>query len=63
MVISINPISQKLARSLEQLKKLQDQGIVALQSKMLERSDRERLSKHGFICEIMRGWYIPSSPD
>lgn len=61
--MSINPISQKLARSLEQLKKLQEQGIVALQSKMLERSDRERLSKHGFICEIMRGWYIPSSPD
>ena len=61
--MSINPISQKLAHSLGQLKQLQDQGIVALQSKMLERSDRERLSKHGFIREIMRGWYIPSSPD
>ncbi|PCI60891.1 MAG: cell filamentation protein Fic [Gammaproteobacteria bacterium] len=59
----MNPISQKLAHSLEQLKQLQDQGIVALQSKMLERNDRERLSKHGFIREIMRGWYIPSSPD
>jgi len=58
-----NSISQKLAHSLNQLKQLQDQGIVALQSKMLERSDRERLSKHGFIREIMRGWYISSSPD
>lgn len=59
----MNPVSQKLAYSLEQLKQLQDQGITALQSKMLERSDRERLSKHGFIREVMRGWYIPTNPD
>ena len=38
-------------------------GIIAVQSKMLERTDRERLTKHGFIKEVMRGWYIPSSPD
>lgn len=62
-MISVNQVSQKLAYSLEQLKQLQDKGVVALQSKMLERSDRERLSKHGFIREVMRGWYIPSSPD
>jgi hypothetical protein len=30
---------------------------------MLDRTDRERLTKHGFIEEVMRGWYIPSSPD
>ncbi|MEW6996227.1 Fic family protein [Colwelliaceae bacterium BS250] len=59
----MNQISQKLAQSLEQLKSLQDNGIVALQSKMLERADRERLTKHGFIKEVMRGWYIPSSPE
>jgi len=63
VVIRVNPVSQKLAHSLAQLKQLQDQGVVALQSKMLERTDRERLVKHGFICEVMRGWYIPSSPD
>ncbi|AWB69210.1 cell filamentation protein Fic (plasmid) [Saccharobesus litoralis] len=56
-------ISEKLAHSLEQLKQLQDNGAVALQSKVLERADRERLVKHGFIKEVMRGWYIPSSPD
>ncbi len=61
--MTMNQVSQKLAHSLEQLKKLQDQGLVALPSKLLERSDRERLSKHGFIREVMRGWYIPSSPD
>ncbi len=55
-------VSEKLAHSLNQLKKLQDQGIVAIQSKMLERSDRERLLRHGFIQEVMRGWYILSNP-
>jgi hypothetical protein len=59
----MNQVSQKLAHSLEQLKELQDNGVVAVQSKMLERTDRERLTKHGFIREVMRGWYIPSSPD
>lgn len=59
----MNQISEKLAYSLEQLKLLQDGGIIAVQSKMLERTDRERLTKHGFIKEVMRGWYIPSSPD
>lgn len=59
----MNQVSVKLAYSLEQLKQLQDRGVIAVQSKMLERTDRERLTKHGFIKEVMRGWYIPSSPD
>ncbi len=59
----MNKVSEKLAHSLGKLKQLQDKGVVAVQSKMLERSDRERLTKHGFIHEVMRGWYIPSSPD
>ncbi|MCL1079957.1 Fic family protein [Parashewanella spongiae] len=59
----MNQVSEKLAHSLEQLKLLQGSGIIAVQSKMLERTDRERLIKHGFIKEVMRGWYIPSSPD
>ncbi|MDG1253992.1 MAG: Fic family protein [Glaciecola sp.] len=61
--VNMNQVSEKLAHSLEQLKRLQDRGIIAVQSKMLERNDRERLTKHGFIKEVMRGWYIPSSPD
>ena len=48
----MNQVSEKLAHSLGKLKGLQDQGIVALQSRMFARSDRERLSKHGFIKEI-----------
>ena len=59
----MNHISEKLAKSLAALKALQDNGAVAIPSKLLERSDRERLTKYGFIKEVMRGWYIPSSPE
>ena len=59
----MNQVSEKLVHSLERLKLLQDSGIIAVQSKMLERTDRERLTKHRFIKEVMRGWYTPSSPD
>lgn len=58
----MNQISKKLASSLVVLKSFQEQGIVAIQTKMLERVDRERLVKHGFIKEVMRGWFILSSP-
>lgn len=56
-------ISQKLADSLEQLQQLQESGVVAIQSKQLSRVHRERLLKHGFIREVIRGWYIPTMPD
>ncbi len=59
----MNELSKKLAESLERLKHLQDENIVAIQSKLLKRSDRERLVKHGFIKEVLRGWYIPADPD
>ena len=53
----------KLASSLEVLKKLQDQGFVAIRSVDLTRTHRERLMKHGFLQEVMKGWYIPTRPD
>ena len=59
----MNDVSQKLAGSLEQLKLLQESGAVAIQSKQLSRVHRERLLKHGFIREVIRGWYIPAMPD
>jgi len=55
--------SEKLARSLEVLKALQDRGVVAIRSSDLERLDRERLVKSGFLQPVMKGWYIPSHPD
>jgi hypothetical protein len=53
----------KFAQSLAVLKKIQDQGIVAIQAKDLTRTHRERLINNGFIKEVMKGWYIPSRPD
>ena len=54
--------SQKLAESLERLKALQDSGIAAVRASQLSRTHRERLQKHGFLKEVMKGWYLPSSP-
>lgn len=55
--------SEKLAHSLAALKELQDRDIVAIRTKDLTRTHRERLLKNGFIQEVMKGWYIPSRPD
>ena len=55
--------SEKLAESLEVLKSLQDQNIVAVRSRDLSRTHRERLIKNGFLQEVIKGWYIRSSPD
>ena len=52
----------KLASSLKQLKALQDEGIVAIQSKAMTRTHRERLLKNGFVQEVIKGWYITSMP-
>lgn len=55
--------SEKLAESLEVLKNLQDRGIVAIRSRDLTRTHRERLVKSGFLQEVIKGWYISSRPD
>lgn len=55
--------SDKLAQSLEALKVLQDQGIVAIRTENMTRTHRERLLKNGFIKKVMKGWYISSRPD
>lgn len=53
----------KLAQSLAVLKQLQDKGIVAIHTKNMTRTHRERLVKTGFIKEVIKGWYIPARPD
>src|SRR5580700_844504 len=55
--------SEKLAESLEVLKKLQDQGIIAIQAKNISRTHRQRLLKNGFLQEVIKGWYIATKPD
>jgi len=54
---------QKLADSLQELKSLQDRDVVAIRASDLSRTHRERLTKSGFLQEVMKGWYIPSSPN
>jgi Fic family protein len=55
--------SEKLAQSLSILKQHQDSGKVAIRTSDLTRTHRERLSKNGFIQEVMKGWYIASRPN
>ena len=56
--------SEKLAQSLEILRKLQSSnGAAAIRSRDLTRTHRERLLANGFLQEVMKGWYIPSRPD
>jgi len=55
--------SEKLAESLEVLHRLQESGIVAIRSKDLTRTHRERLCKNGFLQEVIKGWYVLARPD
>jgi hypothetical protein len=54
---------EKLVKSLEALKKLQDRRLVAIRAADLSRGHRERLLKNGFLREVIKGWYIAGSPD
>ena len=55
--------NEKLAQSLEVLKKFQgNDGIAIIKSAALSRTHRERLFKNGFIKEVMKGWYILNNP-
>ncbi len=56
--------SEKLALSLEELKKFQnDKGISVIKSSDMSRTHKERLIKNGFLKEVIKGWYISSRPD
>ncbi|MEE4248554.1 MAG: hypothetical protein V2I33_24510, partial [Kangiellaceae bacterium] len=54
---------EKLAASLKELKKLQqDENIVAIKTSEINRTHRERLTKNGFLQEVSKGWYIFTNP-
>lgn len=55
--------TEKLADSLEALHVLQQRGGVAVRAADLSRTHRERLVRSGFLQPVMKGWYIPTSPD
>lgn len=50
--------SEKLAESLEALKELHEQEIIAIKTSELSRIHRERLLKNGFLREVAKGWYL-----
>ncbi|MGB3550744.1 MAG: hypothetical protein WA993_08635, partial [Candidatus Binatus sp.] len=55
---------EKLAQSLEILRKLQtSNGAAAIRARDLSRTHRERLLANGFLQEVIKGWFIPSRPD
>lgn len=54
--------NEKLAAALEELSQLQQDGASIFASEQLSRTSRERLLKHGFLQEVMRGWLMSSSP-
>jgi fido (protein-threonine AMPylation protein) len=53
---------EKLADSLNALRQLQGGGRRVFRSDELTRIHRERLLRHGFVQQAMRGWLISSSP-
>lgn len=56
--------SEKLAQSLEQLQKLQNErGIAVVKADDLSRTHKERLTTNGFLREVIKGWYISTRPD
>lgn len=55
--------SEKLAESLDALHTLQREPGLAIQSRELTRTHRERLVRSGFLKEVLKGWYIASRPD
>jgi len=54
-------LGEKLAESLEVLKKLQDSGIKAIRTSELSRVHRGRLLNNNFLKEVVKGYLsVPS---
>ena len=56
--------SEKLAKSLEILRTLQDEnGHAVIKADELSRTHKDRLLASGFIQEVIKGWFITSRPE
>jgi len=55
--------NEKLARSLDVLKAIQERGNRVFRSGDFSRVHRERLVANGFLQEVMKGWLISSGPN
>lgn len=59
----MNNYNKNLASSLQELKRLQDEGHVVFHgTDELTRTHLERLINAGFLTEVIRGWYIIDNP-
>src|SRR6266849_1695329 len=54
--------NEKLAESLDVLKALQEGGRRVFRFDDLSRVHRQRLVENGFLQDVMKGWFISSSP-
>src|SRR5215471_18660779 len=54
---------EKLAAALTALRERQQSGQRVFRSQEFTRLHRERLTRHGFLREVIKGWLISSSPD
>ncbi len=54
--------NEKLAAALAELRGLQTDGSRVFASAQLTRTSRERLVKHGFLQEVMKGWLMSANP-
>lgn len=54
--------NEKLAASLNVLKRLQSDGRHVFESREFSRVHRERLLRFGFVREVIKGWLISCSP-
>lgn len=54
--------AEKLATALEALHALQEQGVVAIKSEVLSRTNRTRLLENGYLQEVYKGWYLAVPP-
>ena len=56
--------SEKLAKSLELLGRVQNEnGIAIVHAADMTRTHKERLVKSGFLKEVIKGWYISKRPE
>ncbi len=55
-------VNERLAKSLEELRRLQQDGSRVFTSSQFARGTRERLIRNGFLLEVIRGWLISSNP-
>jgi len=55
-------VTEKLADSQKVPESLQSQGVIAIRSRDMTRTHRERLLKAGFLKEVIKGRHIAPAP-